>query len=160
MKTVTNEMLRRELKHMVKTNTPVTISSNTGDNNTNGVTNAETGEAIITVSQKQFKTLTDDCNTLICTDGTKATILQPVPFMKWHCIHTPDNNGIVTLENTLEATILTIDKKHYCLGFPNKYCGVATDLEFLLDLGETELIMNNEYYSIKSKVTVKDGIEK
>jgi hypothetical protein len=45
------------------------------------------------------------------------------------------------------------------LGFTGASCGVCTDLELLVDLGETEVYMTDEVLSIKAKNHAKDGVQ-
>ena len=157
MATITNADLRRQLKQVVHNNTPH-MARATGENNT-AVENAEaTTTGAITVSTKQFKKLSNNCNSITCMDGTKATILHPMPCMKWHSLKTPDEHGEVVLHDVLEATIITIDGKHYVLGFPAKDCGVNKELEVMIDMGDTEVILNDEFCSIKTPNKIQDGV--
>lgn len=152
MPTVTNQDIRRQLQQVVTRNTPLIAAGTTGNSE-----NPET-PSNISIEQKQFKQLKGE-DTIICLDGTTATLLQPLPFVKWHCVNSMDSSGISTLTDTLDVVILTIDKKGYVLGFPSRDCGFSEELELLVDMGDTEVVINNEYISTKSKATVKDGIE-
>lgn len=159
MTTPTNYVIRQQIKK-IATSKSLRVSANTGGSTSTGVEeNEEKAETQVTLQSKQFRKLGKFGAEVICTDGTHAQIMQPMPCMKWGSKKSFTSNGEVTLSNILNVTVLTVGEKSVCLGFDGTDCGVNTELEVLIDLGDTELIMNNEYYSVKAKHHAKNGVE-
>lgn len=156
-KTVTPARLRSKLQR-------ITDNSYTGSGGLTGVrinTNQETEE--ITDKQKQgintpvtvkkFQKIHH--NTLILDDGSHATILQPIPCLKWKALAQPDSKGTMTLKRKLEATILTVGNEQICLGIR----GQTDELEMILDMGDSEIRVNDNYVNIKTKHLIVNGKE-
>lgn len=152
MVTITAHQLRQELKGVVKNNTGIRIN-----NSTNESGEETSNDGTLSVENKQFNKISGE--SIICTDGTRATILQPMPCMAWHTIKAADSDGVVNLENTLSVTVLNVSDKHYVLGYPSSTCGTSSELEFLIDMGETEILLSDNFCSIKSKNIIKDGLK-
>jgi len=155
MTTITNHVLRQQLKN-IATGTSTKVQ-NIATSNTSTLEETEETEAL-EITTKKFQKIGDYGNTIIFSDNTTAKILQPMPCMRWTPKKTPDNKGVVTLSDQLEATVIKQGNKQYVLGYTGTFCGVCTELELLIDLGETEILMNNEFYSVKAPTHAKDGV--
>lgn len=156
-KAVTPSTLRKELQR-------VTNPSYTGSGGLSGLTNNNTtsdeekdenkGTNSIIVNKK-FNKIKE--NSIICTDGTKALILNPLPCIKWKCRATPDETGVRQLVKTLDAVLIKGENNnYYCISIR----GSTTQLELVIDYGDTELRLNNKYLYIDSKHIIIKGKER
>jgi hypothetical protein len=153
MTTPTNYVIRQQIKNISNSKT-IRVSSGSES----GI-RSEDEQIDVNVVNKKFVKIGDYGNEIIFYDNTKARIIHPMPCMKWSCKKAPDENGVVTLNTELEATVLILGDSQIVLGFPSSNCGLNKELELLIDLGDTELIMNNDFYSVKAAHHVKDGME-
>ena len=152
--TFTNYDLKQQLKQVVnsKSNVSRSISSssiNAGDNEI---------DLQVSIENRKFNKIGNYGKEVIFYDNSTATILQPMPCMRWSCKKTPDANGVTTLDKELECTVLTVGNTNIVLGYSFEDCGVSTELELLIDLGDSELLMNNNFFSTKAKTHAKDGV--
>lgn len=154
--TITNHVLRQQIKNISSSNSSRIRSSSTG---AVGNPDDEEEQLNIKMEQRKFRTIANYGTLIKFYDNTTAEILQPMPCIRWTCKKTPDTNGEVTLNTELECTVLTIGNKSVVLGYPGTICGLNKELELIIDLGDTELIMNNDFYSVKATHHVKDGLE-
>lgn len=156
--TITNYMLRKELKNVVTKNvTGSSTGTGSGQNGEN--TTGEGTNTNVTLTMKTFKRIKEGCKEIICNDNTTATLLSSTPFTKWYTTKQA-NNGVITLDKDLTACILTVDKTSVVLGYHPENAGLITDFECLVDMGDNEAIINNTYASIKAKHTIRNGVEK
>ena len=159
MPTITNYDLGQQIRKIANQSQSSRIRS-TGTSSTDTTTDTTTiQDTKITLESKPFKKLGNYNTELICNDGTRAVIIQPMPCMKWSSRKAIDNNGDVELDVELSAAILTVGDTSIALGYYATDCGLSKDLEILIDLGDTELLMNNEFYSVKAKHHARDGVE-
>ena len=154
--TITNYGLKQQLKNITNTSTGGKVRSVTSGV---GGGSEESEEIPIAITNKKFNKIGNYGKEIIFYDNSKAFIPQPMPCMKWMPKKAPDSTGTVTLNKELTATVLTVGNENVVLGFHADECGVCTELELLIDLGDSELLMNNEFYSIKAKTHVKDGVK-
>lgn len=156
MTTPTNYVIRQQIKNISSSNSTRIRSSPTS---AVGNPEAEEEELTVKLEQRKYRTIAAYGTKIKFYDNTTADILQPMPCMKWSPKKAPDSNGEVTLNTELECTVLTIGDTSVVLGYPGNQCGLNHELELLIDLGDTELIMNNDFYSVKAAHHVKDGVE-
>lgn len=169
MAAVTDHYLRQQLKKITTNPTPYLTPNRMGDSITTGgnatgtvgAGNATTnnGEVGIKIEEKKFKIISNYGNKVITTDNMVVDILQPLPCARWASTKIPDGQGKVILDNEITCTVLTVGSTSVILGFSNTTCGLCTDLELVVDLGETEVYMTDEVLSIKAKNHAKDGVQ-
>ena len=167
MAAITDHYLRQQLKKITNNPTPHLTPNTMGDTTTGGgtstgtggTTTTQSGNAQVTLEEKKFKIISNYGNKIITTDNKVAEILQPLPCVRWGSPVNPDNQGKVFLRNEIGCTVLTVGDRSVVLGFTGASCGVCTDLELLVDLGETEVYMTDEVLSIKAKNHAKDGVQ-
>jgi hypothetical protein len=145
VKTVTNEMVRRAL------NDVVTHAQHTSTIS-RGVQRGEDNK-IDALMEKVVTKVSG--NTLICEDGTEATLVSPLPCLFWRCINTPDDKGVATLRKPVGALIITSNEINYCLGI----IGESSEFEVFIRVGRSHLKVNSHFISLMSKHLVLNGIE-
>ena len=152
MTTITNHVLRQEINKIAGGGSNIIRGGGGGGSAT------DSSESIdISIETKTFRKLGNYLKNIICDDGTSAMILHPMPCMKWTSRKTM-TDGEVALDTPLEAVVLTVGSQSVALGYPSTDCGLSKDLELTIDLGDTEIIMNDEFYSLKAKTHAKDGV--
>jgi hypothetical protein len=159
MTTPTNYVIRQQLRNISNRSSARVSRANSAVNANASAETADNQETKIEITNRKFRKLGNYCTEIIFYDNTRATILHPMPCMKWTSPLAPDENGDVELTDELEATVLTVGDTSVVLGFPGNICGLSRQLELLIDLGDTELLMNNEFYSVKAKHHARDGVE-
>ena len=153
MTTITNHVLRQLIQNTAKpTSTKIQTSAS------NGTTETEE-EIEVSITTKEFHRIGKNGTTIIFNDNTTAPLLSPIPCIRWKAATTEDANGTAALSIDIKATVLQIGKTQVILGFDPTTSAVSTQLEYLIDMGNTEVRMTNEYLSIKSKTLVKNGVE-
>lgn len=154
-KTVTPTMLRNKLQRVSSPN--YKGSGGLGTTSTNNTTTEEeedtTKQNNTKITIQQFQEIQH--NEIILKDKTRATILFTYPCLKWKCLVTPDDKGVMKLTKPLEATILKLGKEQYCIGIR----GSTKELETIIDMGTSEMRINDDYINIKTKHLVVNGKE-
>ena len=158
MTTITNYVLRQQLQNIANSKSNRVSSTTTNTTTGSAATSSDTDNTV-KIETKKFNKLTNYSEEIVFYDGTKAKILQPAPFVKWTSKKT-DSAGNSTLDSEMEATILTVGNQRVVLGFSSTNCGLSHQLELLVDLGESEVIINDEYLSIRTKHLAENGVEK
>ena len=154
MATITNYVLKQQLKN-IQSNKPTLRSSGGGVSSSTGGTD----EIEVSVDTKAFHRISNYGKTILFNDNTTAPLLSPLPCVRWKSKNKEDSNGTATLGKDLSATVLKLGDKQVVIGYDPTMCGTATDLEYLIDLGETEVYLTNEFLSVKSKTIAKNGVE-
>lgn len=140
-KTLTPHMLRSKLKNVAS---PEKTSNTQNNTKTTGQT---------TINTKKIKQLKG--TTIILDDGKKAQILLPIPGMTLRATSNLESDGGYTLRKNIKATILETDTTNYCLGIS----GDTDELTLKIDMGESEIEINNLYTNIKTPHIVCNGVE-
>jgi hypothetical protein len=153
MATITNYVLKQQLKNIQSNNKPTLRSGGLGSS-----TNTD-DEIEVSIDTKQFHRISNYGKTILFNDNTTAPLLSPIPCVVWKSKNKEDSGGTATIGKDLSATVLKLGDKQVVIGFDPTLCGTATDLEYLIDLGDTEVYLTNEFLSIKSKTIVKNGVE-
>ena len=153
MTTITNHVLRQLIQNTAK---PTTNKIQTSSSNST----TETEEEVeVNITTKEFHRIGQHGTTIIFNDNTTAPLLSPIPCIQWKAATKEDTNGTAALSIDIKATVLQIGKTQIILGFDPTTSAVSTQLEYLIDLGESEVRMTNEYLSIKAKTLAKNGVE-
>jgi hypothetical protein len=155
-KTITNYMLRKELKNVVTKN--VTGSSTGTGGGQNGENMGDNVTHDINLSMKTFRKIKEGCKEIICNDNTTATLLSSTPFTRW-TTNKKAEQGVITLPVDLTACVLTVNKTSVVVGYHPENAGICTDLECLVDMGDNEILFNNTYASLKAKHIIRNGVE-
>ena len=168
MPAITDHYLRQQLKKITTNPTPYLTPNKMGEPTgassasasvgSSGTGNATTNNSV-KIEEKKFKIISNYGNKVITTDNMVVNILQPLPCVRWMSTKIPDSQGKVILDQEITCTVLTVGSTSVILGFSNTACGLCTDLELLVDLGETEVYMTDEVLSIKAKNHAKDGVQ-
>lgn len=141
-KVVTDHMIREALSKVV--------------HNANRAPTGATPETQNLIRTMEEKLVTKVCNTtMICSDGTEAELVSPMPCLYWKCMTTPDANGIATLQNPVGALIVTSDDINYCLGI----IGKSNEFEIRMKVGDNEVRVNNNFINIATNHLVINGLE-
>ena len=167
MAAITDHYLRQQLKKITTNPTPYLTPNKMGEPTGTGSvgstvganTSTTNGDAGIKIEEKKFKIISNYGTKVITTDNMVVNILQPLPCARWTSTKIPDSQGKVILDKEITCTVLTVGGTSVILGFSNTACGLCTDLELLVDLGETEVYMTDEVLSIKAKNHAKDGVQ-
>ena len=92
---------------------------------------------------------------MVTKDGIKAKLYNPMPGMKWYCRGVTGSQGFIALEKPLTGLFLTDGETSYCLGVN----GDTDEFEVVIQVGKTEIRVSDLYLSMKSSLTVKNGLE-
>jgi len=92
---------------------------------------------------------------MVTKDGVKAKLFNPMPGIKWYCRGVTGSQGLIALEKPLTGLFLTDGETSYCLGVT----GDTSEFEVVIQIGNTEIRVSDLYLSMKSQLTVKNGLE-
>ena len=141
---VTKAMLLKKLQEYDEIKTINVVGSTSSDSSSS-------------ISLKEKKITKIQGNKVICSDGLKAPLFSPMPCLFWKGNKDDGKNGVISLSNSLTGLFI-IDEhtdKAYCIGIQ----GHSDEFEVRIQIGKTELRMNNVYSSLKAKHIIKNGLE-
>lgn len=148
MPLITNYMLQKKLAEV---NVESRIGAVALQNKSNTSASQEVGSWNIV--EKKITQVQGD--KMIAEDGTKAKLYNPMPGLKWYSRGVTGNQGLIALEKPLTGLFLTDGETSYCLGVT----GDTSEFEVVIQIGNTEIRVSDLYLSMKSQLTVKNGLE-
>lgn len=148
-------MLRQQIRNIQSNTKPTVRSTSSAATGTSD----DNDEVEISIEKKAFHRIGNNGTTIIFNDNTTAQLLSPAPFIRWNTKNKPDANGTATISKDIKATVLSLGKTRVVIGYDPVDCGVCNEFEYLVDLGDTEVAITNEYLSIKAKTLARNGVE-
>jgi hypothetical protein len=94
-------------------------------------------------------------NMFILDNGKRARLYNPCPGVYWKCIGKARTDGVVVLSNPLGVLVLDDGDSLYVLGVS----GSCPEFEVRLQVGDSEVRLNNEFLNIVSGHVIRNGIE-
>lgn len=151
MTIVTPYMLRKKLHEVNNmSSNPSNIqspsSSNVGDN----------GDTIKSSADFFIKKIVKvKANKLIAEDNTEWTLYNAIPGVEWRCIGPMGEDGVVNLENPIDAFCITDGTNNVALGVN----GATHEFEIRIICNDTKVIIQKEFVSIQTPHLLKQGLE-